>query len=60
MLNKANVLKYINELPEQFSLDELMDKILFLHKIELGLEQSNNDEISSHQQVKDRLKKWLK
>jgi len=60
MLTKEQLLKYISELPDQFSIDELMDKILFLHKIETGLEQSKDDQIIPHDQVKDRLKKWLK
>ncbi len=60
MLTKETVLKYINELPDQFSIDELMDKLLFLHKIEIGLEQSKNEQVTPHQQAKDHLKKWLK
>ncbi len=60
MITKEQLLKYIGELPEQFSIDELMDKILFLHKIEMGLEQSKADKVTPHQEVKDRFKKWLK
>ncbi len=60
MLSKDEVLKYIKEMPDQFSFDELMDKLLFLHKIELGLEQSKNNQITSHDEVKDQIKKWLK
>lgn len=60
MLTKEQLLKYIGELPDQFSIDELMDKILFLHKIEMGLEQSKNNQVTSHDQVKDQFKKWLK
>ena len=60
MMTKESLLKYISELPDQFSIDELMDKILFLHKVEAGLEQSKNDQVIPHDQVKDRLKKWLK
>jgi len=60
MINKENLLKYIGELPDQFSIDELMDKILFLHKIELGLEQSKNDQVIPHEEIKDKYKKWLK
>ena len=36
MISKENLLKYINELPEKFSINELMDKILLLHKIDLN------------------------
>ena len=60
MLTKEKLLKYIEELPDQFSIDELMDKILLLHKIETGLEQSKSDQVIPHEQVKDRYKKWLK
>ena len=60
LITKKDLLKYINDLPDQFSLDELMDKILFIQKIELGLEQSKNDQITSNEEVKERFKKWLK
>ncbi len=60
MILKKDLIKYINDLPDQFSIDELMDKLLFLHKIELGLEQSKNDQVTPHDQVKDGFKKWLK
>ena len=60
MLTKENVLKYIHELPEQFSMDDLLDKILLLHKIETGLQQSKNDQVIPHNEVKEQLKKWLK
>ncbi len=60
MMTKEKLLKYIGELPDQFSIDELMDKILFLHKIELGLEQSKNDNVTPNNEVKDQFKKWLK
>lgn len=60
ILTKTILLKYIGELPEQFSIDELMDKILFINKVEQGLEQSKSDSTISHDQVKDRIKKWLK
>jgi len=60
MLAKEDVLKYIKEMPDHFSIEDLMDKLLFLHKIEMGLEQSKNNQVISHQKVKNQLKKWLK
>lgn len=59
-MTKQLLLKYINQLPEKFTLEEVMEKILFLHKIEAGKMQSSNGETIPHNQVKDRLKKWLK
>lgn len=60
MMTKESLLKYIGELPEQFSIDELMDKILFLHKVEVGLDQSKNNNTTPNNEVKDQFKKWLK
>ncbi len=59
MVKKESLLKSIEDLPDQFSIDELMDKIIFLHKIENGLEQSKNNQITPNDKVKDELKKWL-
>jgi hypothetical protein len=60
MINKQSLIKYINELPEEFPIDELLNNLMLIHKIELGLEQSNNDQTTPHREVKDRLDKWLK
>jgi len=40
MLIKNEVLKSIEELPEEFSFDDVLDRLLLLDKIETGLEQS--------------------
>ena len=60
MLTKEEVLKYINEMPDKFSIDEFFDKILFLHKVETGLEQSKNDNVTPHEEIEEKFKKWLK
>ena len=55
-----NVIKYIEELPDKFSLDELFDKLLFIHKVETALEQSKNNQVTSHEEVVKKFDKWLK
>jgi len=60
MVNKATVLKYINELPDEFPIEELMERLLFIYKVEVGLEESKKDQITPHDQVKERFNKWLK
>ncbi len=34
------LVKSIKEMPDKFSLDDLLDRIVFLQKVEIGLEQS--------------------
>lgn len=60
MITKKKLLKTIQRLPEKFSVDELLDRIILLQKIELGLEQSKEGKISSTAEAKKKLKKWLK
>jgi hypothetical protein len=60
MLKKAKVLKSIRQLPESFSVDELIDKVVLLQKIETGMEQSEKGLVKSTAAAKKSLKKWLK
>ena len=59
MLTRATVLEHIQQLPEQFSIDDLMEKIFFLYKLELALEQSKNGKVKSHQEIKEKYQQWL-
>lgn len=60
MLTKSQILETIRSLPEKFSVDELIDRIVLIHKIEIGLEQSANGKTHSTSTAKKKLKKWLK
>ena len=60
MLIKNEVLKTIQELPEEFSFDDVLDRLLLLDKIEIGLEQSYAGRTLTTEQAKEKLSKWLK
>ncbi len=60
MLTKKRVLQTINDLPDKFSIEDLFDRIILLQKIETGLEQSKSGKTQTTEQVKEKLKKWLK
>lgn len=60
MLEKKTLQKYIDDLPERFSIDELLDKILFLQKVETGLTQSKNNKGMTQEDMKKKYSKWLK
>ena len=40
MLTKTNLIKQIDKLPEEFSIDELVERLILIEKIERGLDQS--------------------
>jgi predicted transcriptional regulator len=60
MINKEQLIKSISSLPDKFSFDDLLDRIILLDKIETGLTQSEKGEINTTEQAKQKLSKWLK
>jgi len=60
MLTKKDVLKTVSNLPDNFSLDELIDKLIFIDKVQKGLEESLADKVFTKDEAKKRLSKWLK
>lgn len=59
MLTKDTVLKTVSEFPENFSLDELIDKLIFIEKVQNGLNDSLKENVNSVSESKKRLNKWL-
>ncbi len=60
MLTKQNVIKTINSLPDKFSVEEIIDRLLLLQKIEIGIDQADKGKTISTTEAKKKLKKWLK
>ena len=60
MLDKEQVLITLKELPNKFSIDELMERLIFIQKVESGLAQSKANQIVNSEVAQERLKKWLK
>ena len=60
MLTKTQVFNTIEKLPEQFSIDQLIDKLMFIDKVETGLKQSESGNVNTKEQAKQKLSKWLK
>ena len=60
LLKKIKVLETLNRLPEDFTIDELIDHLLFIDKIDKGLKDSKSGKTFTTDQAKEKLKKWLK
>ncbi len=58
MLTKAQLNKTILDLPDTFSIDELIEKLIFIEKMEAGLAQSVEGEVISNEDVKKMIEKW--
>lgn len=60
MLTKAKLKKQIENLPDEFSLDELIEKLILVDKIERGSLQSKNNEILAEEDLDKEIRKWFK
>ena len=60
MLTKKQLIQTMRDLPEKFSVEDVIDRIVLLQKIGIGLEQSQQGKTKSTIAAKAKLKKWLK
>jgi len=60
MTTKEKVLDAVQALPDDASIEDAMERLFFLAKIEKGLQQADAGQTISHAQVKERMAKWLK
>ncbi|MEO1054172.1 MAG: hypothetical protein AAFX87_26270 [Bacteroidota bacterium] len=51
MLTKEQVIKVVNKLPKEFSVEQVIDEIILLEKIETGLSQSKADDVIPDDQL---------
>lgn len=60
MLKKDQVLATIQSLPEQFSMDDLFERLIILEKIERGLQEVSEGKTMSIEEAKEKIRKWQK
>jgi hypothetical protein len=58
MLTKERLNTTIENLPDSFSIDELIDQLIFIEKVEEGLQQSKEGKVVSNEDVQRMINKW--
>jgi Zn-dependent alcohol dehydrogenase len=56
VLTREKVLQGMNELPTEFSIDELLERLILLQKIEIGFQQVKEGKTISQAEVKKTFK----
>jgi len=59
MLTKEKIISGIQKLPDSVTVDEILDQILLLEKIEKGIDQADNGKVLTEKELDKRLSKWL-
>ena len=60
MITKEKVLETLKTMPNEFSIDDLMDKLILLNKVQVGMEQTKKGESYTSDQAKKLIKEWSK
>jgi predicted transcriptional regulator len=59
-MKREKVIETLNELPKEFELEEFMEKLVFVEKVEEGLSQIKKGKTVTHTEMKEIVKKWSK
>ena len=60
MLTKTNLIQQIDKFPEEFSIDELVERLIFIEKVERGNKQSLEGKVVSESDLDVEIEKWFK
>jgi predicted transcriptional regulator len=60
MLTKEKIKKSIDSLPDNVTIDQVIDRIILLDKIEQGLKDAEEGNVFTTKEAKVKLNKWLK
>lgn len=58
-MRKQQVQQVLDNFPEEVNVDEFLEKVYLLQKIEIGERQIQAGEVVTHDEAKQRLQKWL-
>jgi len=59
MTTKEKVMDVVEDLPDDASIEDAMNRLLFLAKVERGIRQADDGQTIPHSQVRERMAKWL-
>lgn len=57
---KDQIIKAIQDLPDDATVESAMERLFVLYKIEQGIEQADRGQVVSQEEAKRRMEQWLK
>jgi hypothetical protein len=60
VMTKQDILKALDELPDDATIEDAMDRLYFLFKLEKSLKQIDDGKTMSQEEAKVRMARWLK
>lgn len=59
MLTRTKLIAEIKKFLKEFSIDELIEKLILIEKVEIGREQSKRGDVVSEAELEYEVKKWF-
>ena len=59
MLTKEILIEQADKLPKEFSLDELIERLIMVEKINNGISQSKKNEVITEEELDLKINKWF-
>ncbi|MCH8266500.1 MAG: hypothetical protein IH846_03175 [Acidobacteria bacterium] len=60
MATKEQMLKAIEELPDDATIEDALERLYLLYKIERGQKQADNGALVTQEEARQRMAKWLR
>ena len=60
MVTKPEFMKALNGLPDDATIDDAIEHLLFMLAVEHGLAQADAGHLIPHEEIVERFKQWLK
>ena len=60
MTTKEKVLEAVKQLPSDASIEDAIDRLYLLYKVERGVSQADQGHVVTQAEAKERLKHWLR
>ena len=57
--DREKVIEFIRSLPEDSTIDDILDELYFRLQVDSGLKELDENKGISHSEVKSRLSRWL-
>ena len=60
MITKALIINTLDSLPENVTIEQVIEHLIFLDKVQKGMEDSDSGRLNTVEEAKQKLNKWLK
>lgn len=60
MITKEKLIQVINKMPEKINIEDVIEELVFLSKIEQGLNDVESGRVYTDSIVAEKMEKWLK